>query len=142
MSPLDEKALRKPEWNEATGQWLTLADGQSWLFPKPVVRLKPKRVEGKITLSSSVSSFGPDFDAKVKALDDENDFVVAVFELADDLFARNYDLSEDDRLELLAWNPQPDPETGDPFLGAIVAIARGTNAPKLSTAGSDSPSSS
>jgi len=136
---LDEKALRKPGWEEASGTWVTLGDGQRWLLPKPFVRTRATRVEGRLVLGSK-TSFGPEFDALVKAVrdSDEETFVTTIIELASDMLGRNYGLVEDDRLDLIGTDSSG--AASREWMGQALAVAYGNDAPKPSSGGSESPS--
>lgn len=107
---LDEKARRKPEFVE--GYSITLADGQTWYMPKPRFRFKPKFVEGKVEIAAG-ATFGPESDAEVDVLygvvDVEgSEFLRVKLALAVRLLRANYDLTDDDLIDLLVLEP------GDP----------------------------
>ena len=137
---LDEKALRREGWDEEKGSLVTLADGQDWLFVRPVVRLHPRYKDGVKTLAYR-SNLGPEFDAMRQAVEssrteDGDGFALAVLDLGVYLLGLTYDLSLDDRADLVGWSPSG----GDDILGTILTIANGGGAPKVSSAGSVSRS--
>jgi hypothetical protein len=134
---LDEKALRKPSWDEASGEWVTLTDGQQWLFPKPWVDVYPKFVDGVPVLGSE-TNFGPEFDAKLKAAKDatsDDDFCLTVFVLAMDMLGRNYTLAEADYSALVRWRRGS--AMGESIISAAYGIAQGTSGPKATPVGSE-----
>jgi len=130
-----EAERRKPEWCEATGEWIALREGL-WLFPKPVVEYFPRFVDGRAMFATG-TNYGAAFDSLVQTvLDSETvgDYYQAVFGLAVDMLRRNYDLSDDDMVALLRTTKGS--EDDDERWRQIVAVANG-NAPKLSPAGED-----
>lgn len=139
---IDEKAKRKPGFvPDAASEGIQLADGQVWYFAKPVVEFFPSFVDGRATFGAT-ATFGADFDAKVKALDDATraaEYYPALFTLAMDLLGRNYDLTESDHATILRFR------AGDPASteaeSAIFSVALGV-APKPKPAPSESAPSS
>jgi hypothetical protein len=83
----DESTLRRPIFRE--GIWIRMADGQAWLFPRPLA-----------------PGLDPEYDATVRGLHEAEDHDEALrFELALGilLLARNYDLSPRDYEEIFGF---------------------------------------
>jgi hypothetical protein len=124
---LDEKALRKPGFQEGTK--VTLADGQDWVFPKPRIRFTPRIVGGKVEINGG-PSFGPELDNQLDILfgvaeADPAERLRVKFEIAVRLLAANYDLKPTDFARLIVLEPG-DPasdERWDQLSSAIMGIA-------------------
>lgn len=127
---LDEKSLRRETWEEESGSWVTFADGQAWLLPKPWVRRRPTRVNGVLQFGAS-TEYGAEFDAMLKAVED--DWTQGNSELAISLLQRNYDLTEDQIYELLVIDSR---STRD-WRNDVYSVANGFNAPKPSSGGDE-----
>jgi hypothetical protein len=105
MEPLDERRLRRPEFRDGTG--VVLADGQTWTFPRPWLRLYPVRTpDGSFTIGGGLG-----FDAEFEELADQfasepsDDPVRKLeiqFRMAAGLLCRNYDLTDAHLRRLLA----------------------------------------
>lgn len=104
--PLDEAALRRPEWTEGTK--VRLCDGQEWTFPRPVIGFTPVRKDGVWTAEQR-PPYGDEFQAEKTAYlamprDTMDQYVAWVgkrINLAAELLYRNYDLTDDQLVELL-----------------------------------------
>lgn len=129
---LDEKEFRKPTWVE--GEWITLADGGRWSFPRPVIQFSPVfGADGSVEWGDRALSFGPDYDAKVEAFasaDNGIDQTNAALKLAVDLLGRNYTLGPGEYRTLLRW-AREDPENQEMW-DQVVRVACGI--PKETTA--------
>lgn len=136
MSPLDEAALRRPEF--AHGEPIVLADGQSWYFPRPLLELYPvPGPDGTLRFDGTRRNFGEDFDRKLDTFVEAQgvDELNAMLDLAVDLLGRNYALQPADYGTLLPWRPRD--EDNAAMWQAIVNAALGRDAPKPSAGGSE-----
>lgn len=137
-TPLDEKALRRPDFRG--GRAVTLADGQAWYIPCPEVDLAPTFLDdGSLGDVMTQTTFGPEFDGLVAAVPSarsQREEAVAMIRLGHDLLGRNYDLRPADYGRLLRYRVSRDDEEGEGLSG-IYLVAAGI-APKASTAGSGS----
>ncbi len=108
---LDEKALRKPTWQD--GHKVTMADGQEWTFPKPRIRFRPKvAADGRVDIRGG-PSFGSEYDDQIDVLFgavevDPVERLRVKFEVIVRLLLSNYDLAPADFAELIVLEP------GDP----------------------------
>jgi hypothetical protein len=137
--PLDEKALRRPEFQE--GVPVTLSDGQAWHFPRPVLAGFgfTRGADGRTRLVRSFDA--PDgFDRLVDAFvnaEGPSEEAVALADLAYDLLSRNYSLSFADCRPLLRLAAAGDPGAAgsDAMWSEIADVAMGRG-PKPTPAGS------
>ncbi len=104
--PLDEVALRKPEFVE--GVRIVLGDGQEWSFPMPKLRLVPQRdSNGEITagikaIPGQDKSLSRVFDILWTLAEEEPDDAWSVrFAAASYLLGLNYTLTDDDLGDLI-----------------------------------------
>jgi hypothetical protein len=137
MTSIVEKDRRREEF--LGGIEVRLSDGQIWLVPKPRVRIRPVRDASGMRLVG-LFTFGDAYNAKWEAwagATSNSAQKAALLDLAFDLLQRNYELSDDELSDLLAWDPE-DPE-GEARMEALAAIAGGES-PKPSPGGSGSPS--
>jgi hypothetical protein len=109
--PLDEKALRRPEW--APGVPVKLGDGQTWELRKPRVRWVPVRQgDGAMKTRGRAHELGPDCDEILGVIfGDQSDrftFADARFEIVCRLLAANYNLTDTDFQELLFISEEED----------------------------------
>jgi hypothetical protein len=113
MDPLHEPSRRRPGWDEDDGLWIELAEG-SWVFPRPWIDPRPV-IDG--TRRPVVgTTFGPEFDAKVRAMRaarDGAETLQAMYAVAADLLTRNYNLSPAELARLLHWRRKEDDINGD-----------------------------
>jgi hypothetical protein len=118
--PLDERALRRPEFVEESVP-IALCDGQEWYFPVPPGEFFPVTLDGDLAVGGG---FGPGYDAKLQALAaawrgvaeaeagagarGEHYAAVnkAVMALGIDLLLRNYDLDVAQVGTLLRFRPR------------------------------------
>jgi hypothetical protein len=112
---LDEKALRKPGFND--GYAITLADGQTWTIPKPRFRFRPTvGSDGRVEVGGR-PTFGPEYEASIEVLYGVGDVepietLRVKFEMAVRLLSANYDLKPDDFSELIVLEPD-DPASNE-----------------------------
>jgi hypothetical protein len=140
--PLNEESLRRAEFSEGTR--IRLADGQEWTFPKPWIRLFPRRgQDGKIDVGGGLtfgSTFNELLDEYVELDEDKVIPKVGVqFRMACLLLVQNYDLSDKQLEQLLIFEPDNDDNLAmwrDELLPLLLGIA-----PKPSADGSATPSS-
>lgn len=137
MEPLNELSLRKPEFTQ--GCQVVLGDGQTWTFPRAVLRWYPAiSPKGSVEVKRS-PPFGPEFQAKVDRLvelingGDEvaNERETQLIVLAGELLLRNYDLDEAAMERLL---PYCNDEAVVAMWGQLYDVILGRAAPKPSTA--------
>jgi hypothetical protein len=138
MSKIDEFSRRRPDVfrDVPEAEPVLLCDSQIWLIPKPLVEFFPL-AGGQV---GAVHTFGPDFEALVRAVDDtaaaepfdQIAHWAALFALAIDLLGRNYDLDDEALAVLLRWRPGDDDNRA--MWEAIVNLANGI-APKASRGG-------
>lgn len=144
---LNEQELRRPEFSEESAP-ITLCDGQDWSIPIAPGEFFPVTLDGDLAVSGG---FGPEYDAKLKALADAGRTLAeagreakgehyhavnrAIMALGIDLLLRNYDLTIDQVGTLLRYRPRDVANTE--MWGAIADAARGvTPPPKPSRDGS------
>jgi hypothetical protein len=129
----DEKALRKPAFDETTSAPVVLADGQEWWLPKPWLEVRPVFRGGKAVDTVGLMTAGGEFDALKNAVHDaENDgAIVAAANLAAYMLTRNYDLADEQLSALLGWRE------GSTWLRDVMRHCAGVNGPKPGSAGGD-----
>jgi len=135
---LDEKAKRKPNFDERNSAPVGLADGQSWFVPKPWLEIRPTFRGGRAVGSYPTLSYGPELDGLLGAIGDCTDSlaqIVAVASLAAHLLTQQYDLADADLDELLCFRTRD--EVSPQWMHQIVHIATGTSGPKAWSAGGD-----
>ena len=142
--PLDEKLLRRPSFSE--GYAIRLCDGQEWTFPKPWLRFVPKRKEDGMFGMAVENSYGPEYSSLVDRYttlepgpDGDFDRLELRMHMAATLLIQNYDLSDDDLADLLAFEPDHQ-DNVSMWVNEIMRVLLGL-APKPSADGSDTPSS-
>lgn len=104
MPLLSEAEKRRPEFAE--GVPVALANGESWHFPRPMVRIRPRIEGGKVVDVAGSFTFGRDYDRQLEAFhaaSDGNEQAVALFGMAAGLLARNYDLADDELADLFTF---------------------------------------
>lgn len=132
MATLDEKSLRKPEFNEDSGEFVTLADGQSWLFPIPyrVFELDDEGLKPIRRLYVAGRDDYPDPMAKITDESTEEEVMAYQIEAIRYLLTMNYDLQPPDfkhliRLGSYAGNTPPDvAEMSDTLRDIVYGRAR------------------
>jgi hypothetical protein len=135
---LDENAKRKPNFDERNSTPVILADGQSWYVPKPWFEVRPRFRRGRAVAYGLVPTSGAALDDLIEAIADTDDWieqVVAVASLAAHLLGFNYDLSDRDLDQLLAYRAA-DPSSAK-WVRDVIGVATGANGPKVYSAGSD-----
>lgn len=133
---IDEKSKRKPNFDEANSAPVVLADGQAWHVPKPWLEVRPVFRGGKPVSAYRVLTCGPELDELVEALAESDELdaqVVAVASLAAYMLRWNYDLTDADLDQLLAFRCS-DPASLQ-WMHDVFAIAVGRSGPKVSSAG-------
>jgi hypothetical protein len=102
----DESSRRKPGF--IAGCPVTLADGQEWTFPLPKLRLSPRRAEDRYVITAGRVGF-PRYREWVEAITAAPGQIGGIaywnarMDAAATLLRANYDLSDDEVDELLAW---------------------------------------
>lgn len=110
---IEEASKRRPEFDEESVP-VEFAAGRFYL-PKPRIVFRRGRVDGKAVPIAS-KSFGADYDRLLGAVEQASkegtvvEVVDALFALAEDLLARNYELTPEDLDEILVvdFNTTPD----------------------------------
>ena len=131
---LDEKALRKPGFSEGYG--VVLADNQTWIFPKPRIRFRPRvGPDGRVEVGGG-PSFGPEYDGSLDVLfgvteADGLEQLRVKFEMAVRLLQSNYELTAADLAGLIVL--EPGDETSEDRWDQLANVVMGI-APKLSPA--------
>lgn len=134
---LHEPSCRRSRWSETAGEWITLGDGQAWLFPKPIISLRPKFSGGRMIGRKVHADLGAEFNevrnATKEAIDadDSEGFEEGVVGLAVLMIQVNYDLDEDAVGELLDSK-----KLTEDFLIEVWRVASGQG-PKPLPAGGD-----
>ena len=106
---LDERALRKPGFSEGYG--VVLADGQTWIFPKPRIRFRPKiGADGRVEVGGG-PGFGPEYDQQIDVLygmteAEPIEQLRVRFEVAVRLLQSNYELTSDQLSELIVYEAE------------------------------------
>jgi hypothetical protein len=131
---LSELSRRRLDFDATDTASVVLGDGQTWYLPKPVLRLKPIFRGGKV-VESQVVTTDPQFNVLRQAVSDAGDTVAfnVIAELAAYLLSKNYNLSDDDLSEILAYDTATEAGAGWPT--AVMDVAWGRNAPKASSGG-------
>lgn len=136
---LDEKALRKPEYDD--GISVVLTDGQPWVFPRPVVR----------TRFAAHNDLGFEIVVRAKGVPTYNDLydrwaqsttrgeeIKAEFLLARALLMANYSITDEQFADLVQFPLNADDDDADPegfrIREQIIAVIRG-DTPKPSAVG-------
>lgn len=130
---IDEARWRRAD---AVGEPVTLSDGQTWLFRRPLITFRPIVEHGKVAFDTT-GSFDPLIEAYIDAEPGTPDELNALLNLAVEMLRPNYDLTTEELVRPLVW--RNDPEIKDMWR-AISDVALGV-APKASAVGSESPSS-
>jgi len=135
---LEEKARRKPNFDEANSVSVALADGQVWYLPKPWLEIRPTFRGGRTTANYPVSTYGPEIDALINAIaqaDDSLEQLSGIATLAAYLLTQHYDLDDPDLDELLCFRLNDESSTD--WARKVIDVATGHSGPKRSRAGGD-----
>ena len=126
---LNEKALRKDSFTE--GAVVKLADQQEWTFPKPTIELLPIITEGKAIFGPARPSFGQEywelFETYAQA-ENSGETMAALLNLAIYIIRKNYDISDEDVVNLFPF-VYGDDENSEMW-GQIADVAMGNGSPK------------
>lgn len=128
MTP--EALKRRDDLDEVRSVPVVMADGQTWLLPKPWVAVHPVFKDGRPVDDWKCLTYGPELDALVENVAEAEGIasVLAGVALAAHLLRRNYDLSDDELAEVLVYR------CGDPasqaMLRTVFDVATGRTGPK------------
>lgn len=134
----DERAKRKPEFDERNSVWITLADGARWAIPKPWLEVHASFRGGRAVSSHPVLTYGPELDELVGAIGECRDnaaLIIAAASLGAYLLRHQYELS-DEELDRLFAVRVGDPTSWD-WARAVLDVATGTNGSRSFRGGSD-----
>lgn len=133
---LDETALRRENFDEATSEPIALADGQTWHFPKPYLELRASFQNGGAAEARPVLTHGREIEEMLDAIersDDDATILVKSAALAARLLSFHYELSDDDLNQLFSVR------TGEPaswdWVRAVIDVATGRTGPKRGSGG-------
>lgn len=133
---MNEQEKRIDTFDAANSVAVVFADGQAWFVPKPWIVIRPQFKGGVAVNAYRFLTYSENLDTLVEAIsmaDGDGDQVVGVATLAAYLLRYNYDLSDDELDQLLAFR------VGDPaslaWVGQVVETATGRNGPKVVRAG-------
>jgi hypothetical protein len=144
---LDEKSLRRPDWQD--GQSCILADGQAWVLARPIIRWANAdndlgvRVRVRVRATGACGDYQAAYERlEATARDDKvllRDLVGAELACAKILLLANYDLTPEQVGDLLqfGFDEANDPE-GAAVRASVMDVVYGV-APKPSAAGDASP---
>jgi hypothetical protein len=135
---LNEAEKRKPNFSERNSAAVVLADGQEWWIPKPWLEIRPVFRGGKADGAYPAYGYGPDLNRMIERVAEAElftDQVAAVATLAASLLCWQYDLSDPDLDQLLAYR-RNDPDSVE-WTRLVIEIATGRSGPKVSSAGGD-----
>ena len=134
----DERAKRKPRFDERNSVWIALADGARWAFPKPWLEVYTSFREGRAVSTYPVLTYGPELDELVDAIGECHDnaaLIIGAASLGAFLLRRHYDLSDEDLDRLFAVR------VGDPsswgWAQAVIEVATGSGGSRSFRGGSD-----
>jgi hypothetical protein len=134
----DERAKRKPDFDERNSVWVTLADGAGWAFPKPWLEVHASFRDGRAVSSYPVVTYGSELDELVLAVGECRDnaaLLIGAASLGAFLLRHNYDLWDEDLDRLFAVR------VGDPssweWAQAVIELATGTGGSRSFRGGSD-----
>jgi hypothetical protein len=137
--PLEEKARRKPEWRD--GILIPLGNGESWVFPRPLLRFEPEDGEdGRLRFGDFRTTSDEAYDSEIETFlttEDATEQAVSLLNLAAALLRQNYSLTTSDLRRLL---PRVNgSETNAQMWNWLAEIALGRSGPKVTTDGSAAP---
>jgi hypothetical protein len=128
---IDERARRKPEFDERNSVWITLADGGRWAFPKPWLEIHAVSSYPSLT-------YGPELDELVQAIGECRNnaaLLLGAATLGAFLLRHNYEVA-DEELDRLFAVRRGDPSSWD-WARAVVDVASGTGGSRSFRDGSD-----
>jgi hypothetical protein len=123
---LDEKGLRRPEFDERSSVRIRLADGQEWAFPKPWLEIHASFVGGRATETCPILTCGPELDALIEAMAgcrDNAALLMGAASLGASILSANYNLSDRDLDQLFAFRAG-DPSSSE-WVKAVMDVATG-----------------
>jgi hypothetical protein len=135
---IDERAKRRPEFEERNSVWIALADGSRWAFPKPWLEVHASFREGRAVSSHPVLTYGPQLDELIAAIGECRDnaaLLIGAASLGAFLLRHNYDLSDEDLDRLFAVRVG-DPSSWD-WARAVIDVATGAGGSRSFRGGSD-----
>jgi hypothetical protein len=135
---IDERARRKPGFDEPNSVWITLADGARWAFPKPWLEVHASFREGRAVSTYPVFTYGPELDELVDAIGECRDnaaLIIGAASLGALLLRHNYDLSDGDLDRLFAVRID-DPSSWE-WAQAVIDVATGSGGSRSFRGGSD-----
>ncbi len=134
----DERAKRKPGFDERNAAWITLADGRRWAIPKPWLEVHAAFRGGRAVASRPALTYGPELDALIGAIGECRDnaaLLIAAASLGAYLLRHHYDLA-DDELDRLFAVRAGDPSSWD-WVQSLLGVATGTAGSRSFRGGSD-----
>src|SRR5579883_2937420 len=102
MSYLSERVRRRAEWSE--GVWVSFGEFGRWNLPRPtpvVRRDADGRAVAEYRVNGSVARGYADLVGGIADAESEGDFAEAALSMASALLLLNYDLVEDEVIDLL-----------------------------------------
>lgn len=126
MRKLIESSRRKPEVDIETCMPITLADGQTWYFPRPWLEIRPIFRESKAATYTRLLTCGDELDTLLQSIGAEEDGIaqaMSILTLGAFLLLRNYDVADDELGRLFVLRPN-DPDS-DRVLHDILDVATG-----------------
>jgi hypothetical protein len=133
---IDEQGKRRPECDEANSVAVRLADGQEWLFPRPMLELRAAFRDGKAVSAYPVRAYDRELEELVEALGqctDDTALLCGAATLGAWLLARNYELTDDELNTLFVGRPS-DPASWE-WVQEVMAVATSSHRPKPSAVG-------
>ena len=134
----DERAKRKPGFDERNSVWITLADGARWAFPKPWLEVHASFREGRAKSTYPILTYGAELDDLVNAIGECGDnaaLIIGAASLGALLLRHNYDLSDSDLDRLFAVRVG-DSSSWD-WARLVIEVATGSSGSRSFPGGSD-----
>lgn len=125
----DERALRKPGFDEAGTVAVTMPCGVAFHLPKPILFIEPIFRDGRRTEEARLCTDDPEFDrlkdaVTAAAKEDGDDFTNAVTDLAIFLLRKSYDLA-DAHLGKIFRVPADGEGYSTAWMSTVMAVAHG-----------------
>jgi hypothetical protein len=139
VEPLDERARRKPGFDEVNSAPVTLADGQTWFLPKPWYEVYASFKGGRSVGTRPTLTCGPELDALIEAIggcEDAHAMLSGAATLGARLMLANYDLADEDLDRLFCYRPR-EPESWQ-WGKAVMDVATGLAGVRNFPGGADS----